>query len=151
VILVDANIFIYSVAESYPHHVAAREWLDSRLSEHGRVGLPWPSLLAFVRIITNARIFEKPASILAAWRRVEQWLERPNVWVPLPTDQHRQILAGLLKALDRGANLIPDADLAALAIGHGLTLCSADSGFSRFPALRWKNPLAIAGQADTKH
>lgn len=35
-----------------------------------------------------------------------------------------------------------DVHLAALAIEHGLTLCSADGGFARYPKLRWINPLA---------
>jgi len=38
--------------------------------------------------------------------------------------------------------LVPDAHLAALAIEHGLTLCSTDGDFARFPELRWLNPLA---------
>lgn len=141
-ILVDSNLLIYAVDESSPHHRAAWDWLDARLSEPGRIGLPWSSLLSFLRVITNPRIFEKPASINEAWTRVEDWLESPSVWVPLPTERHRSVLAGLLGAAGRGANLIPDADLAALAIEHGLTLCTADSGFARFPGLKWVNPLA---------
>jgi predicted nucleic acid-binding protein len=39
-------------------------------------------------------------------------------------------------------NLVPDAHLAALAIEHGLTLCSTDGDFARFPGLNWLNPLA---------
>ena len=39
------------------------------------------------------------------------------------------------------AHLVPDAHLAALAIEHGLVLCSADADFARFPGLRWHNPL----------
>jgi len=39
-------------------------------------------------------------------------------------------------------NLVPDAHLAALAIEHGLTLCSTDGDFARFSALKWFNPLA---------
>ncbi len=34
-----------------------------------------------------------------------------------------------------------DAHLAALAIEHGLILCSTDGDFARFPGLRWENPL----------
>jgi predicted nucleic acid-binding protein len=34
-----------------------------------------------------------------------------------------------------------DAHLAALAIEHNATLCSADSDFRRFPGLRFLNPL----------
>ena len=39
-------------------------------------------------------------------------------------------------------NLVPDADLAALAMEHGLTICSADTDFARFAEIRWENPLA---------
>ena len=40
------------------------------------------------------------------------------------------------------SRLVPDAHLAALAIEHGLTCCSTDGDFSRFPGLKWENPLA---------
>lgn len=39
------------------------------------------------------------------------------------------------------ANLVPDAHLAALAIEHGLRLCTTDGDFARFRGLRWENPL----------
>jgi predicted nucleic acid-binding protein len=38
-------------------------------------------------------------------------------------------------------NLVPDAHLAALAVEHGLTLCSTDGDFARFRRLRWLNPI----------
>jgi predicted nucleic acid-binding protein len=44
--------------------------------------------------------------------------------------------------VDAAGNLVSDAHLAALAIDHGCELCSTDSDFSRFPRLRWRNPLA---------
>jgi predicted nucleic acid-binding protein len=34
-----------------------------------------------------------------------------------------------------------DRHLAALAIEHGLTLCSTDGDFARFPGLSWRNAL----------
>lgn len=141
-ILVDANLLIYAVAESSPHYKDSRAWLEAQLNGADRLGLPWPSLLAFLRVMTNPRVFERPATVNDAWNRVDRWLDCPNVWIPLPTERHRSILNGLLNALQRGANDIPDADLAALAIEHGLTLCTADAGFGRFPGLRWMNPIA---------
>ncbi|HEY7334528.1 MAG TPA: type II toxin-antitoxin system VapC family toxin [Bryobacteraceae bacterium] len=141
-ILVDANLLIYAVLQVSPHHRAARDWLDASLNGSARVGLPWPSLLAFLRLVTNPRIFEKPASVEDAWRHIERWLDCPNVWIPLPTERHRSILSDLLKMSGRGANVIPDADLAALAVEHGLILCTADAGFSRFAGLKWQNPIA---------
>jgi predicted nucleic acid-binding protein len=56
--------------------------------------------------------------------------------------RHADIRAPLLAFPAVRANLVHDADLAALAIEHGLTLCSTDGDFARFPGLRWQNPLA---------
>lgn len=63
------------------------------------------------------------------------------MWIPLPTDRHQQILGPLLANTESRANLVPDAHLAALAIEHGLQLCSTDGDFARFHSLEWKNPL----------
>ena len=115
--------------------------LDRQLSGTARVGLPWQSLLAFARIIANPRVLERPEPLSAAWRQVEDWLDQEPVWIPLPTDRHRETLAGLLEQAAWSPSLVPDAHLAALAIEHGLTLCSTDGDFARFPGLRWENPL----------
>lgn len=64
-----------------------------------------------------------------------------NVWIPLPSERHAEILGGLLRATGTGGNLVPDAHLAALAIEHGLILYSTDGDFGRFPDLDWRNPL----------
>jgi toxin-antitoxin system PIN domain toxin len=106
------------------------------------VGLPWPSLLAFARLVSNPRIFERPISIVDAWTQVEEWLDCPVVWSPAPNEHHRDVVRGLIPAVGNRPNLIPDAHLAALAIEHGLTLCSTDGDFARFPGLSWENPLA---------
>ncbi len=37
--------------------------------------------------------------------------------------------------------ILLDANRAALAMEYGLTLCSTDAGFARFPGLQWENPL----------
>lgn len=71
---------------------------------------------------------------------VAAWLALPSTWVPQPTDQHAATLAGLL-APEAKADLVPDAHLAALAIEHGLLLCSTDRDFARFDGLRWTDPL----------
>ncbi len=140
-ILVDANILIYAHVPDLPYHEAARRWLEDQLNNSPHVGLPWPSLLAFVRLVTNPRIFESPVSIAEAWSRVEEWLALPSVWIPQPTERHSKIVGDLLRrVVDRPA-LVPDAHLAALAIEHGLTLYSTDRDFARFPGLRWSNPL----------
>jgi hypothetical protein len=141
-ILVDANLLVYAYATSLPQHDAAREWLDARLNDTPRVGLPWPSLLTFVRLVSNPRIFERAIPVGEAWRQVERWLQARPSWIPLPTDRHRHVVDSLLGQIGGQANLVPDVHLAAVAIEHGLTLCSTDSDYARFSGLRWQNPIA---------
>lgn len=141
-ILVDANLLLYAANHAAPEHEAARAWLDARLSGPSRVGLPWPSLLAFVRLATNPLVMRRPASMAAAWRQVDEWLGADPAWVPTPTERHRVLLADFCRATWMTPRLVPDAHLAALAIEHGLTLCSTDGDFARFPDLDWQNPLA---------
>ena len=140
-ILVDANLLVYAHVASVRQHDAARTWLDERINGLAPVGLPWPSLLGFIRLLSNPRVFERPLTIRSAWTQVESWLECPSVWVPLPTERHREVLGRLLESMPGRANLVPDADLAALAMEHGLILCSTDGDFGGFEGLRWENPL----------
>jgi hypothetical protein len=92
-------------------------------------------------MVTNPRIFEPAETVPAAWQQVTRWLSCQTVWVPQPTELHAEVLGQLLRAADIHANLVPDAHLAALAMEHGLTLCSTDGDFARFSGLRWENPL----------
>lgn len=139
--LLDANVLVYAHVRDFPQHERARSWLDGQLNGPTRVGLPWASLLAFLRIVTNPRVFRQPESMSDAWRQVTAWLDHDNTWVPEPTDRHASVLGGLLLAAGVQGNLVPDADLAALALEHGLTLCSTDGDFGRFEGLRWLNPV----------
>jgi uncharacterized protein len=141
-ILVDANLLVYAHVSSAPAHKAARAWLDGKLNGHAQVGLPWSSLLAFTRLVSNPRIFSRPLTVGAAWAQVQSWLSVSVVWIPSPSERHRDVLGALLAEIGSRPNLVPDAHLAALAIEHGLTLCSSDGDFARFAGLRWENPLA---------
>jgi toxin-antitoxin system PIN domain toxin len=142
VILIDANLLVYAHVRSFMQHEPARDWLDGQLNGATPVGLPWESLLAFLRLVTNPRVFERPEPIADAWRQILGWLDCETAWIPQPTERHAALLSELLTTPGVHANLVPDTHLAALALEHGLMLCSADSDFARFPTLRWMNPLA---------
>jgi uncharacterized protein len=138
---VDANLLVYASVREMPRHDPAREWLDDKLAGIARVGLPWPSLLTFMRLVANPRLFERPVPITEAWEQVRVWLSAAPSWIPAPTERHASVLAELLPEANR-PDLVPDAHLAALALEHGLTVCSSDGDFARFSGLRWENPLA---------
>lgn len=141
-ILVDANLLVYAQVADLDQHEVARRWLDERLAGTARVGLPWESLVTYLRLVTNPRVFPAPLSGAAAMAQVVEWLGRPAAWVPGPTEDHSGLLSGLLAIDGVRADLVLDAHLGAIAIGHGLTLMSNDSDFARFPGLRWESPLA---------
>jgi len=140
-ILVDTNILLYAEDSLNPLHTEARQWWDTQLSGESPVCLCWSILTAFIRISTNRQIFIKPLTIEHALRRVRSWFDQPCVRLINPTESHWQIFQIMLNEGQAKANLVPDAHLAALAVEHGCLLCSTDSDFSRFPKLKWKNPL----------
>jgi len=141
-VLVDANILLFAVDERSPFGPRAAAWLEEQLNGSRRVGLPWHSLGAFFRLITNPRATTDPLDPGTAWRRVEDWLACEVVWIPQPTAQHVQVLGQLVRRYQVSGNLMTDAQLAALAVEHGLTVCSADTDFARFSEVSWLNPLA---------
>ncbi len=140
--LVDANILVFAVNTAAPEHERAAAWLEARLNGDRRVGLPWESLTAFVRLVTNPRAFPRPLAADDAWNTVEAWLAAPVAWVPTATDRHAQVLGDLVRRYRLTGNLVPDAHLAAIALEHGAEVVSADTDFARFTELRWSNPLA---------
>jgi len=142
VIAIDANLLVYAHVDSYRQHDAARGWLEDQLAGTPRVGLPWSSLLAFVRLVTNLRLFSQPEPVADAWDQVEAWLDADSSWMPAPTSRHREVLRTCLRTSGMQAD-VPDAHLAALAIEHGLSLASSDSGFARFEGLEWFDPLRV--------
>jgi hypothetical protein len=144
VILVDVNILIYATFRNAKQHEAARTWMEAKLNGSAAIGLPWHSLLGFARIATNPRAYSEAIPMLDAWSQIESWLACEPVWIPNPTERHAEVLGRVLRNVqDAHSNLVSDAHLAALAIEHGLTLCSTDGDFARFRDIRWENPLAL--------
>jgi toxin-antitoxin system PIN domain toxin len=140
--LIDANLLLFAVDAAAPAHERAAAWLVGQLSGTRRVGLPWESLNAFLRISTHPRAAANPLRAPEAWRFVQEWLTAPVAWIPSATDSHAEVLGTLLAKYQLTGNLVPDAHLAAIAIEHGLEVCSADTDFARFTEIGWINPLA---------
>ncbi|MBI5481463.1 MAG: type II toxin-antitoxin system VapC family toxin [Deltaproteobacteria bacterium] len=140
-ILLDANVLLYAYDETSPHHERARVWLERTLAAPAPVGLPWATVLAFLRISTNARALQRPLTLEAAIGIVDSWFEQPCVTLVAPGPQHYRILCDLLRNAQAKGPLVTDAHLAALALEHGAAVATSDRDFSRFSGLRVVNPL----------
>jgi toxin-antitoxin system PIN domain toxin len=140
--LIDANLLLYAANQHAPEYERAGAWLETQLNGTTRVGIPWESLIAFLRVSTHPRSSPRPLTADEAWAIVAEWLASPTVWVPVATDRHAEVLGGLIARYRLVGNMVSDAQLAALAIQHGLEVCSADTDFARFTEIRWRNPMA---------
>jgi uncharacterized protein len=142
VIVLDANILLYAYDSSSVNHLAAREWIESILSQGEPVGLPWQSVMAFIRVVTNPRLPGNRFTAEESAQLVDEWIEQPNVRFLGPSDQHWSFLRQTVIEGQARGPLVTDAQLAALTIEFGGVLHTTDRDFARFPGLRWKNPLA---------
>ena len=139
--LPDVNLLLYAIDEDSPRYEVARPWVEALFGGTETVALAWAVALAFVRLTTKPQVMTQPFAVDEALDVVDGWLARPNVVVVHPTDRHAHILRELLTPLGTGGNLTTDAHLAALSIEHGADLYSSDADFSRFPGVRWQDPL----------
>jgi toxin-antitoxin system PIN domain toxin len=142
--LVDTNLLVYATFKDAPEHDRARGWLEARLAEVDRtVALCWPVVYAFVRLITSPRVFgEHAISVRDGWAAAGAYLEQPALRVVTAGSGHEAIASELAETPGLRSDDVPDIEIAALAIEHGLTLASHDHGFRRFSRLRVVDPLA---------
>lgn len=141
-ILPDLNILLYAYDADSPFHEGAKLWLEELLSGSETVALSWHTIVGFLRIGTNPRVFKVPLTIAEAIEIVEEWLACPSVKITLPTTRHWEILQDMLITGQAAGNLISDAHLAALAIENGAFLATTDKDFARFGnRLKTVNPL----------
>lgn len=140
--ILDANILIYAYNEDAPEQRQISTWLAELFVGQEQIGLAWLTLWAFIRISTHPRLTATPLPAAQAFRIVRTLLEEPGVTVIEPGPRYAEIFEHLVVNYRISGPIMTDAALAALAIEHGATLASTDRDFSRFPNLRWINPLA---------
>jgi uncharacterized protein len=141
VIAVDTNILVHAHRAESPWHDAAVRCL--RTTAQGPWAIPWPCVHEFLAIVTHPRIFSPPSPVPDALRAIEGWLSAPTVTLLAETEDHWDVLRGLVTATHVSGARVHDARIAGLCQQHGVTeLLSADRDFSRFARLRTRNPLA---------
>jgi toxin-antitoxin system PIN domain toxin len=143
-ILPDINLLVYAHDPRSPFHAKARAWWQGLLDGNEAVALAWVVVQGFVRLTTHPKVFENPMAVADSLGRIEEWLSLPHLRILHPSDHHFQTWAQLLRGVGVGANLTTDSHLAALCIERGLILHTSDADFSRFPGLKWINPLQSA-------
>ena len=140
-ILLDVNVLVYAHRREAPEHKAVLAWLEATAGSETPFALSELALAAFVRIVTNPRIFKVPSTLDQALAFVERLRGRPGVALIWPGARHWEIFTRLCREADAKGGLVSDAYFAALAIESGCTFITADRDYARFPGLRWRHPL----------
>jgi uncharacterized protein len=140
-ILPDINLLLYAHDSRGANYPAASAWWQRCLDGPEPVGLAWVVILGFIRISTNPRVYAEPQSPAAACSTIAEWLTLPHYHLVDPAQGHFTRLHQNLKHLGVAGNLTTDAHLATLASESGYILHTTDADFSRFPRLKFINPL----------
>ena len=144
-IIPDINLLLYTYDTASPFHAKAAAWWQACLSGTEPVGLPQVVVFGFVRVGTNARVFQDPLTPAEATGHVRKWQEQPVVRLLESSPEHVERVLKLLESLGTAGNLVTDAQLAAIAIEYDAVLHTADADFVRFQNLRWLNPITGIG------
>ena len=140
-IVPDLNLLVYAYNDGAPNHKSARRWWEDLVNGTERVGVPWVVSTGFVRLMTHPSVLVRPAAATKAVDYVREWFRFPHVAPVNPGAEHLDLLRRNLAAAGVGANLVTDSHIAAVAMEYQAEVHSNDTDFSRFPGLRWRNPL----------
>jgi len=141
-IAVDTNILVHAHREDSPWHEAAYGSIVELAEGRGPWAIPWPCLHEFLAIVTHPKIYAPPTPLEAALEQVTAWLESPSLVLLAESEGYWPELRLALQVGQIAGPQIHDARVAALCQSHGVReLWTADRDFSRFPAIKVKNPL----------
>ncbi len=140
--LLDSNILLYAKMDAMPEHAEVSRWLAATLSNKGNtIAVCETSILSFLRISTNPKVFDPPLPIKQAQSFIESLLNHPSVQISRTSAGHYLELIGFMKKHNFTGNLAMDAHLAVLALNTGAVLVTRDSDFKKIPYLSIFNPL----------
>ena len=141
-IAVDTNLLVYAHRRDSAWHAPASKAV-ARLAEGRQTwAIPWPCMHEFLAIVTHPKIYNPPTTTTKALAQVDAWLESPSLVMLTEGDTHWAVLRGILETGQIKGPQIHDARVAALCKQHGVReLWTADRDFTRFAAVRTRNPL----------
>jgi toxin-antitoxin system PIN domain toxin len=132
----DVNVVVAASRSDHPHHQRALSWLQRALEECRTGGsfqlLPMVAT-AFLRLVTNPKVFPQPTPLADALDFLEAIMQVPGAEMPELGREWKAFTqlcrAGPGRAVFTG-NRIPDAWIAAAVISGGYHLVTFDRGFS---------------------
>ena len=137
----DVNVLVYAHRSDERDHAAYRKWLEETVNNERPFALSVLIAVAFVRLVTNGRIFDPPTPLDVAIAAIDQLAEHPRCRVVFPGPGHWRDVARLSCATAATGKHVADAQHAALAIAEGCTWVTPDDDFAKFAphGLAWQH------------
>lgn len=139
-LLPDVNVLVYAHRKDAADHPRFRAWLEAVVGSAEPYAISELVLSAFVRVVTNPRIFHTPTPLPRAIAFCTTLREQPNAVIVHPGERHWSIFIDLCERTALRGDLVAGAYLAALAIESRCEWVTTDRDYARFPGLRWKTP-----------
>lgn len=141
-IAADTNLLVYAHRQDSPFHDPAAGAVRELAEGHAPWAIPWPCVREFYAISTHPRVYDPPSTPQQACDQLDAWMESPSLVLIAEGEAHWPTLRRLLANGKVHGPLVHDAAVAAICLAHGVReLWTLDRDFSRFPALRVRNPL----------
>ncbi len=138
---IDANVLVYASNDADPTQAWARAFVRGLADGPDLLYLFWPTILAYLRIVTHPSILPRPLTPLEAATNIERLIARSHVRTPGETDGFWSLYVDSGGAAARG-NAVPDTHLATLMRQHGVRiLYTRDRGFRRFDFIDVRDPF----------
>jgi len=141
-IAVDTNLLVYAHREDAKFHGEASAALVKLAAGTERWAVPWPCAHEFIAIVTHPNIYKAPTPLEIALQALAELNACPTLEFIGEAEGYLDSLAGIALAARVQGGAIHDARIAAICRFHGVReLWSADRDFSRFAAVKVRNPL----------
>ena len=143
--VVDTNVLVYAANRGAPEHQRCRDLLQEWGSGHSSWYTTWSRLYEFLRVVTHARVLDRPWSMDQAIEFVRVLLLMPGHRVLQQSERHVDVLRELTAEYPLvSGNLVHDFHTAVLMREHGLArIYTRDTDFHRFSFLEVIDPLAV--------
>ncbi len=141
-IAVDTNLLVYAHREDSDFHEDALRVFTELTDSGSPWAIPWPCIHEFLAIITHPRIYRPPTPMAIALSAASTWINAPSCRMLAEGPEYWETLQNTIKLAKVNGPAIHDARIAALCAHHGVQeLWTADRDFSRYGALRCRNPM----------
>lgn len=138
--ILDVNVILAAHRADHPQFAPANALVDRLAEGDEPFSVPDAVAGAFLRLATNRRVFPVPASLDDAFAFLRALRAQPGHVLLAPGARHLDLLERVCREAQATGDLLPDAQLAALATEHAAEIVSFDRDFARFEGLRWTRP-----------